>query len=78
MSSCLILGIGKRVKESKAIPLTGRGGPYSCEMLWLPYFLDNRLTDGGKAVTHLRRSCFTLKEDSWYSFLLQDEQTPSP
>jgi hypothetical protein len=30
------------------IPVIGRGGPYVCETLRLPYFLDNRLTKGGE------------------------------
>jgi hypothetical protein len=36
-----------RVK-GKPSPVTGRGGPYGCEMSRFPHFLDNRLTDGGK------------------------------
>jgi hypothetical protein len=35
----------------KAVPVTGRGGPYGCETSRLPYFLDNRLTDGGEVVS---------------------------
>jgi hypothetical protein len=34
-----------------AIPIRGREGPYGCEILRLPHFLDNRLTDGGKVVS---------------------------
>jgi hypothetical protein len=34
--------------KSKAIPVTGLGGLYSCEMLRIPYFLDNWLAFGGK------------------------------
>jgi hypothetical protein len=30
-----------------AIPVTGRGGPYGCEMLRTHYCLENRLTGGG-------------------------------
>jgi hypothetical protein len=33
-------------KKSKAIPVTGRGGPQGCETSRIPHFLDNRLTDG--------------------------------
>jgi hypothetical protein len=51
----------------EGIPVTGRGGPYGCEMSELPHFLDNQLTDGGEVVS------LTRQEDSWYSFLLEAE-----
>jgi hypothetical protein len=38
-----------------------------------PYFLDNRLNDGGEVVSLTRRSRFTPQDDSWYSFLLEAE-----
>jgi hypothetical protein len=44
--------------KGKAIPVTGRGGPYGCETSRLPHFLDNRLTDGGEVVSLTRRSPF--------------------
>jgi hypothetical protein len=28
----------------------GPGGPYGCEMLRIPHFLDNRFTDGGEVI----------------------------
>jgi hypothetical protein len=35
------------IKEGgKAVPVTGRGGPYGCETSGLPHFLDSRLRDG--------------------------------
>jgi hypothetical protein len=37
----------RRVK-CKAIPVTGRGGPYGCEKSRLSHFLENRFTDGGE------------------------------
>jgi hypothetical protein len=37
------------IPKGKAILLTGRGGPYGCETLKLPHFLD-RLTESGKRV----------------------------
>jgi hypothetical protein len=32
--------------QSGAIPVTGRGGLWDCEISWIPHCLDNRLTDG--------------------------------
>jgi hypothetical protein len=49
-------------EKDKVIPVTGCGGPYGCEILRLPHFLDSRLTDGSEL------SAVTPKEDSWYSF----------
>jgi hypothetical protein len=57
--------------KSKAIPVTGCGGLYGCEMLRLTHFLDNWLMDGGEVFSLARRPHFTSQEDSWYSFLLQ-------
>jgi hypothetical protein len=37
-------------KKGKAIPVTGRGGPYVCETSRLPHFVDSRLTDGGNVI----------------------------
>jgi hypothetical protein len=42
------------VSLSKAVPVTGRGGPYGCETSRLPHFLDNQLTDGGEVVSLTR------------------------
>jgi hypothetical protein len=53
-------------------------GPLGCELLMLPHFLDNRLTDGGKVVSLMRWLPLTHQEDSWYSFLLEAELTPGP
>jgi hypothetical protein len=46
-------------KEGKAIPVTGHGGPQGCEMLRLPHFLDNWLTDGGEVVSLMHQLPFT-------------------
>jgi hypothetical protein len=65
------------VGKSKAFPVTGRGGPWGCETSRLPYFLYNRLTDGGKVFSLTRQPPFTPPEkDSWYSFLLEAKSTP--
>jgi hypothetical protein len=49
----------KEGKKSKAIPLTGREGPYGFETSRIPHFLDNRLTDDGEVVSLRRRPPFT-------------------
>jgi hypothetical protein len=41
-------------------------------------FSDIRLTGGGEVVSLTRRTPFTPQEDSWYSFLLENESTPGP
>jgi hypothetical protein len=51
-------GDGK-VKEGKAIRVTGHGGPQDCETSRLPHVLDSRLTDGGEFVSLTRRPPFT-------------------
>jgi hypothetical protein len=45
-------------QKSKAIPVTGCGALWGCEMFRIPRCLDIRLTDGGKVVslTHRPRS----------------------
>jgi hypothetical protein len=58
-------------KKGKAIPVTGREGPYGWETSRLPHFLRSRLADGGEVVSLTRRPTFTPQEDSWYSFLLE-------
>jgi hypothetical protein len=41
----------RRGREGKDVAVTGREGPQGCEMLMLPHFLDNWLTDGSKVVS---------------------------
>jgi hypothetical protein len=41
---------GKIIK-GKAIAVRGSGGPYGCDRSRLPYFLENRLIDGGEVVS---------------------------
>jgi hypothetical protein len=66
-------------KNCKAIPVTGHGYPYGCEMWRLPHFLDTLLTDGGEVLSLTRRpGAIYAQEDSWYSFLLEAELTPWP
>jgi hypothetical protein len=40
--------ISEAYNEGKAIPVTGHGGPESCEMLRFPHFLGNWLASGGR------------------------------
>jgi hypothetical protein len=62
-------------KKCKAIPVTGRGGPWGCKMSRIPHCLDNRLTDVGKVVSPMQRPLLyspeTLFLCFWYSFLLE-------
>jgi hypothetical protein len=50
------------MKKGKAIPVTGHEGPQACETSRLPYFLDNRLRDGGEVVSPTRRPLFTPRK----------------
>jgi hypothetical protein len=43
--------VGRKEIIGKAIFVIGRGGPWDCEMLRLPHFLHNRVTDGCEAVS---------------------------
>jgi hypothetical protein len=45
--------------KHKTISLTGRGGQQGCETSRLPHFPDNRLANGGQAVSLTRRPPFT-------------------
>jgi hypothetical protein len=49
----------------------------SGKLLRVPHYLENRLKDGGKAVSLTCRPHFTPQENylinSWYSFLLEAE-----
>jgi hypothetical protein len=65
--------------KGKDIPVTGRGGPQSCETSRLTHFLDNQIIDSGKAISLTRRpACLCPQKNSWYSFLLEAESTPEP
>jgi hypothetical protein len=48
--------------KSKAIRLTGRGGPQGCETSRLPLFLDNHLTYGSEVVSLTSRPHFIPKK----------------
>jgi hypothetical protein len=41
---------------------TVHGGPYGCDTSRLPYFLNNRLTDGGEVVKLKRRPPFSPRK----------------
>jgi hypothetical protein len=49
----------KRLKKIKKILLAGHGAIQGCEMLRIPYFLDNKLRDGGVDVSLTRWPYFT-------------------
>jgi hypothetical protein len=46
----------QNTNKGKAIPASGRGGPYGSETSRLPHFLDNRLTDGGEVISLMRKA----------------------
>jgi hypothetical protein len=48
--------------KDNTIPVTGHAGLEGCEMSRIPYFLDSRLTDGGKVVCLTRRPAITSKK----------------
>jgi hypothetical protein len=50
---------GKKEKKGKAVLITGLEGPYGCEMLRLPRFLDSWFPDGRKVVSLMRQPPFT-------------------
>jgi hypothetical protein len=41
------INLARKAKKSKSILPIGRGGLQDCEMLRIPYFLDNQLRYGG-------------------------------
>jgi hypothetical protein len=57
---CMVNSDDKKGK-GKAIPVTHHGSPQGCEMSRLPHFLDNWLTDGGKAVSLTCQMPFTSR-----------------
>jgi hypothetical protein len=55
------------MQKYKVIPVTGCGGPKSCEMSRLPHFLDNWITDGGEFVSlTCQPADLHPQEDHWY------------
>jgi hypothetical protein len=71
---CTRLCLSVCKKKGKAIPVTGRGGPYGCETSRLPHFLDSHLTDGAEVVSLTRRPSFTPRKIPG-THLLQAEST---
>jgi hypothetical protein len=56
--------------------VAGRGKPQGSERSRLAHLLDNWLIDGGEVDSLASRSLSSLKNDSWYSFLLEAEANP--
>jgi hypothetical protein len=63
--------------KGKAIPVTGRGGPYGSETSRLPQFLDNRLTDGGEFVSLTHRPRFTPRKIAGTHFCYRMSRLPA-
>jgi hypothetical protein len=57
-------------EKGEAVPLTGREGPWGCEM--------SRLTDDGEFVSLTRRHAFTPRKISATHFCQEAELTPGP
>jgi hypothetical protein len=55
------------LRQSKAVLVKDLGSPQGCESSRHPHVLDNRLTDGGEAVSLTRRPPKTPQEVSSYS-----------
>jgi hypothetical protein len=49
------------------IPVIGREGLKGCEVLRIPHCLDNRLIDGGKAVSPKHRPHFTPQKHNFFN-----------
>jgi hypothetical protein len=49
------------ILKGEAIPVTGCGGLWGCEMLRIPYYLDSRLTYGSEVVSFTRCDLVRLK-----------------
>jgi hypothetical protein len=52
--------------KSKAIPVTGLGGLYDCEILRTSHCLDNRLTRDGKVVRSTHQSHFAPQKHYYF------------
>jgi hypothetical protein len=63
--------LGRHKVVSKKATASHR--PCGCEM-WIPHFLDNRLTNGGEVVCAVRD--LLPGNIFWYSFLLKAKSTP--
>jgi hypothetical protein len=50
-----IFPLTEKEKKSKAIPITGSGGPWICEMLKILHCQEKLLRDGGKVVRPTNR-----------------------
>jgi hypothetical protein len=63
---------------SNAKPVAGRGGLQGCEMMRSSYCLDNRLTDGGQAVSLMGRQQSTAWTDCTTNYrpVLSSERAP--
>jgi hypothetical protein len=57
------------IKNSKAIPVTGRGGPYVCEKSRLTLFYRESAHRSRWGCQPYAPAAFYPQEDSWYSFL---------
>jgi hypothetical protein len=62
-----LMSVDKSKTKCKAIPITGLGGLWGSEMLWIPHCLDNLFTDGSKVVSPMHRPRSTPQEHYYFS-----------
>jgi hypothetical protein len=58
-----------KYNEKKTVPCMGCPGPWGCEMLRLPHFLDTHLTDGGEIASLMHRLPFIYRKIPGIQFL---------
>jgi hypothetical protein len=64
--------------KGKAVPVTGRGGPYGCETSRLQIFSRQSAHRWRWGCQPYAPATLYPQEDSWYSLLLQAESTEGP
>jgi hypothetical protein len=61
------------LQVNKTISVTGCGGLQVSEILKIPHFLENRLTDGGEVVSLTYRLRTTPQKQTWKGDLFRNQ-----